>query len=145
VELKAIDPGVFFGGDPGSPDTFQKFYADVEMYANNSDSPDPETYLSQYQCKNAPSPENAWQGENMNRYCDPAYDAMVAEFATTTDLAARQAIAKELNDMVTKTSMTVVPLVHRGTLSAHSVTLGGVIMNAWDSELWNSADWFRVK
>jgi peptide/nickel transport system substrate-binding protein len=46
VELKAIDPGVFFGGDPGSPDTFQKFYADVEMYANNSDNPDPETYLA---------------------------------------------------------------------------------------------------
>ena len=145
VELKAIDPGVFFGGDPGSPDTFQKFYADVEMYANNSDNPDPETYLSQYQCKNAPSPENQWQGENMNRFCDPAYDAKVAELAKTTDLAARQALAKELNDMVTKDSMVVVPLVHRGTLSAHSVTLGGVIMNAWDSELWNTADWFRVK
>ena len=145
VELKAIDPGVFFGGDAGSPDTFQKFYADVEMYANNSDNPDPETYLGQYQCKNAPSPENQWQGENMNRFCDPAYDAKVAELSTTTDLAARQTIAKQLNDMVTKDSMTVIPLVHRGTLSAHSNALGGVIINAWDSELWNVADWFRVK
>jgi peptide/nickel transport system substrate-binding protein len=145
VELKAIDPGVFFGGDAGSPDTFQKFYADVEMYANNSDNPDPETYLGQYQCKNAPSPDNQWQGENMNRFCDPAYDAKVAELSTTTDLAARQAIAKQLNDMVTKDSMTVIPLVHRGTLSAHSNALGGVVINAWDSELWNVADWFRVK
>ncbi len=145
VELKAIDPGVFFGGDAGSPDTFQKFYADVEMYANNSDNPDPETYLGQYQCKNAPSPDNQWQGENMNRFCDPAYDAKVAELSTTTDVAARQAIAKQLNDMVTKDSMTVIPLVHRGTLSAHSNALGGVIINAWDSELWNVADWFRVK
>ena len=145
VELKAIDPGVFFGGDPGSPDTFQKFYADVEMYANNSDNPDPETYLGQYQCKNAPTPDNGWQGENINRFCDPAYDAMVAELSTTTDLAKRQEIAKKLNDMVTKDSMIVIPLVHRGTLSAHSNTLGGVVMNAWDSELWNIADWFRVK
>ena len=145
VELKAIDPGVFFGGDAGSPDTFQKFYADVEMYANNSDNPDPETYLGQYQCKNAPSPDNQWQGENMNRFCDPAYDAKVAELSTTTDIAARQTIAKELNDMVTKNSFTVVPLVHRGTLSAHSNALGGVVINAWDSELWNVADWFRVK
>ena len=145
VELKAIDPGVFFGGDAGSPDTFQKFYADVEMYANNSDNPDPETYLSQYKCVNAPSPENQWQGENMNRFCDPAYDAKVAELSITTDLAARQTIAKQLNDMVTKDSMTVIPLVHRGTLSAHSNALGGVIINAWDSELWNVADWFRVK
>ncbi|MCU0853903.1 MAG: peptide ABC transporter substrate-binding protein, partial [Rhodobacteraceae bacterium] len=37
VELKNVDASVFFGGDPGSPDTFQKFYADVEMYANNFD------------------------------------------------------------------------------------------------------------
>jgi peptide/nickel transport system substrate-binding protein len=145
VELKAIDPGVFFGGDPGSPDTFQKFYADVEMYANNSDTPDPETYLGQYQCKNAPTPESQWQGENINRFCDPAYDALHAKLTQTTDLAERQAIAKQLNDMVTKDSMIVVPLVHRGTLSAHSNSLGGVVINAWDSELWNVADWHRVK
>lgn len=145
TELKAIDPGVFFGGDAGSPDTFQKFYADVEMYANNSDNPDPEAYLGQYQCKNAPSPETQWQGENINRFCDPAYDAKFAELQKTTDLAQRQAIAKELNDMVTKNSMVVVPLVHRGTLSAHSNSLGGVAINAWDSELWNVADWYRVK
>lgn len=145
VELKAIDPSVFFGGDAGSPDTFQKFYADVEMYANNSDGTDPETYLSQYQCKNAPSPDNQWQGENMNRYCDPAYDAKVAELSATTDVAKRQALAKELNNMVTKDTMTVIPLVHRGTLSAHSNALAGVKINAWDSELWNIADWTRVK
>lgn len=145
VELKAIDPSVFFGGDAGSPDTFQKFYADVEMYANNSDGTDPETYLSQYQCKNAPSPDNQWQGENMNRYCDPAYDEKVKVLSTTVDVAERQKIAKELNDMVTKDTMTVIPLVHRGTLSAHSNTLGGVKINAWDSEMWNVADWFRVK
>jgi peptide/nickel transport system substrate-binding protein len=145
VELKAIDPGVFFGGDAGSPDTFQKFYADVEMYANNSESPDPESYLGQYQCKNAPTPESQWQGENINRFCTPEYDALYATLATTTDIAARQDIAKKLNDMVTKDSMIVVPLVHRGTLSAHSNALGGVQINAWDSELWNVADWFRVK
>jgi peptide/nickel transport system substrate-binding protein len=145
VELKAIDPSVFFGGDAGSPDTFQKFYADVEMYANNSDGTDPETYLSQYKCVNAPSPANQWQGENMNRYCDPAYDAKVAELSKTTDIATRQTLAKELNDMVTKDTFTVVPLVHRGTLSAHSNALGGVKINAWDSEMWNVADWFRVK
>jgi peptide/nickel transport system substrate-binding protein len=145
VELKAIDPSVFFGGDAGSPDTFQKFYADVEMYANNFDGTDPESYLTQYKCDKAPSPENQWQGENMNRFCDPAYDALVAELSSTRDEAKRQEIAKKLNDMVTKDSSTVVTLVHRGTLSAHSNALGGVVINAWDSELWNIADWYRVK
>ncbi len=41
--------------------------------------------------------------------------------------------------------MTIVPLVDRGRVSAASNTLGGVILNTWDSELWNAADWYRVK
>ncbi len=145
VELKAIDPGVFFGGDPGSPDTFQKFYADVEMYANNFDGTDPEPYLSQYLCDKIPGPENGWQGENINRYCDPAYDALVAELAKTGEIEKRAEIAKKLNDMLTKDSYVIVPLVDRGRNSAHSNTLGGVVLNTWDSELWNVADWYRIK
>ena len=145
TELKAIDPGVFFGGDAGSPDTFQKFYADVEMYANNFDGTDPESYLAQYLCIKAPGPDNQWQGENMNRFCDAGYDAKMVELSAARDIGARASLAKEMNDMVTKNSFTVVPLVHRGTLSAHSNALGGVKINAWDTEMWNVADWFRVK
>ena len=81
VELKNIDASVFFGGDPGSPDTFQKFYADVEMYANNFDGTDPQSYLNAYRCGNEPNPANGWQGENINRFCDPAYDALLDELA----------------------------------------------------------------
>ena len=133
VELKQVDASVFFGGDPGSPDTFQKFYADVEMYANNFDGTDPEPYLAQYLCDKIPGPENQWQGENINRFCDPAYDALVKE------------MAKKMNDMLTKDSFVVVALVDRGRLSAASNTLGGVVLNTWDTELWNASDWYRVK
>jgi len=38
-----------------------------------------------------------------------------------------------------------VPLVDRGRLSAHSVTLGGVNQNTWDTEMWNVQDWYRIK
>jgi peptide/nickel transport system substrate-binding protein len=145
VELKSIDASVFFGGDAGSPDTFQKFYADVEMYANNFDGTDPEPYLAQYLCSKIPGPDNQWQGENINRFCDPAYDALVAELGKTADMAKRAELARKLNDMLTKDSFTVVALVDRGRLSAHSNTLGGVVLNTWDTELWNAQDWFRVK
>ena len=145
VELKTVDAGVFFGGDPGSPDTFQKFYADVEMYANNFDGTDPEPYVAQYTCDKAPRPETQWQGENVNRFCDPAYDALVAQLLQTRETADRAEIIKKLNDMLTKESHVVVPLVDRGRLSAHSNTLGGVVLNVWDSELWNASDWYRIK
>ncbi|MDP2733126.1 MAG: peptide ABC transporter substrate-binding protein [Hoeflea sp.] len=145
TELKNIDASVFFGGDPASPDTFQKFYADVEMYANNFDGTDPEQYLGQYTCEKAPRPETQWQGENINRFCDPAYDELVAELGRTGEISKRAEIAKKLNDMITKDTMTIVPLVDRGRVSAHSNSLGGVVLNTWDSELWNVADWHRIK
>ena len=145
VELRNLDASVFFGGDPGSPDTFQKFYADVEMYANNFDGTDPQAYLSAYRCGNEPKPSSQWQGENINRFCDEEYDAMLDELSRTGELDKRGEIAKKLNDMVTKDTMTIVPLVDRGRVSAASNTLGGVVLNTWDSELWNAADWYRKK
>lgn len=145
VELKNIDASVFFGGDPGSPDTFQKFYADVEMYANNFDGTDPQAYLAAYRCGLEPRPETQWQGENINRFCDPAYDALLDELSKTAVLEERGRIARQLNEMLTKETYTIIPLVDRGRVSARSNTLGGVVLNTWDSELWNVADWYRIK
>ncbi|WP_370275247.1 peptide ABC transporter substrate-binding protein, partial [Salipiger bermudensis] len=144
TELRNIDSSVFFGGDPGSPDTFQKFYADVEMYANNFDGTDPQSYLQMYRCGNEPKPSTQWQGENINRFCNEEYDALLDELAKTGELSKRGEIAKQLNDIITKETMTIVPLVDRGRVSAHSNTLGGVVLNTWDSELWNAADWYRI-
>jgi len=145
VELKSVDASVFFGGDAASPDTFQKFYADVEMYANNFDGTDAEPYMAQYLCDKIPSPENQWQGENINRFCDPAYDELFKTLSTTTGIEARGEVVKKLNEMLTKDSYVVIPLVDRGRLSAQSNTLGGFILNTWDTELWNVQDWVRVK
>ncbi len=144
TELRNIDASVFFGSDPGSPDTFQKFFADVEMYANNFDGTDPESYMAYWECKQAPSPENQWQGNNMPRYCSEDYDKLVAEMATTGDLNERARLAKAMNDMLMQDYI-ILPLVDRGRVSAHANSLGGVVLNTWDSELWNAADWFRIK
>ena len=145
TELRNLNASVFFGGDPGSPDTFQKFYADVEMYANTFNGTDPQQYLAQYRCGNEPKPSSQWQGENINRFCDPEYDALIDELARTGDIAQRADIAIKMNNMLTKDSYTIVPLVHRGRVSAHANNLGGVKLNVWDSELWNVADWHRMK
>lgn len=145
TDLRNVSASVFFGGDAGSPDTFQKFYADVEMYANNFDGTDPESYLAEHVCDKIPRPETQWQGTNMNRYCNPEYDRLVKELSAATGVDKRGAIAKRLNEMLTKDSYVVLPLIDRGRVSAHSNSLGGVLLNTWDSELWNAADWFRRK
>ena len=145
TELRNVNASVFFGGDPGSPDTFQKFYADVEMYANNFDGADPQAYLSMYRCGNEPKPSSQWAGENINRFCDPAYDAMVEELANTGEIDKRAALAKKMNDMLTKDTYTIVSLVNRGRVTGVSNTLGGFKHSTWDSLLWNAADWYRMK
>jgi peptide/nickel transport system substrate-binding protein len=143
AELRNVNASVFFGGDPGSPDTFQKFYADVEMYANTFNGTDPQSYLGNMLCDKAPRPETQWQGENISRFCMPEYDALYATLTTTAGADERASIARQLNDMAVGNGA-MIPLVHRGRLSAHANTLGGVVLNVWDSELWNVADWYRL-
>ena len=145
TELKTIDASVFFGTDAGSPDTLQKFYADVEMYADNFEGGNPEPYLSKFTCDKAPGPENQWQGENIVRFCSDEYTQLLGELSKTVDPTERGEIGQKLNEMLTKESNAIIPLVYRGTASAVSNRLGGAELNAWDSELWNVQDWYRIK
>ena len=142
TELRNIDAAVFFGGDPASPDTYLKFYADIQMYTNNFDGTDPETYMANWACSDIPSPEKQWLGSNIPRVCDAEYDALIAEMALTASLEERAVIARRMNDILVQNHY-VIPLIWRAKISAHANTLQGVRMNPWDSELWNAADWHR--
>ena len=142
TELRNIDAAVFFGGDPASPDTYMKFYADIQMYTNNFDGVDPEAYMANWTCSEIPEPENQWLGGNIARACNAEYDALAAEMAVTASLEERAVIAKRMNDIVVQNQY-VIPLIWRAKISAHANTLKGVRMNPWDSELWNTADWHR--
>lgn len=144
TELKAVDPSVYFGGDPASPDTFQKFYADVEMHATLGDGTDPGTFLARNQCSEAPSPENQWQGQNTGRFCNEAYDALVAQMGEIAEIETRGEIAKKLDIMIAADSHSVLPLIARGRVSVRGNSLKGYEMNTWDSEFWNIADWSRA-
>lgn len=144
TDLRAIEPSVFFGADQTSPDTFRKFFADVQMYTNFFPGTDPEAYLNNWRCDAAPTPDNGWAGANIPRYCDPDYDALTQKLAQTQEMEARAAIVGQLNEMLIEAGA-IIPLVLRGRVSARANTLAGVKMNAWDSELWNIADWTRTR
>ncbi len=144
TELRNVNGSVFFGGDPGSPDTFQKFYADVEMYANTFNGTDPQAYFGKGVCAQAPSPDNQWQGENIARFCDEEFETVYAELKNTIEMSKRIELGQQLNTIIFEKGG-MIPLVHRGRLSGVSNTLGGVDLNVWDTELWNIADWYRIK
>ena len=143
TELRNIDAGVFFGGDPASPDTYGKFYADIQMYTNAFSGGDPEAYMGSWVCSEINGPDNNWLGNNIPRWCNAEYEALVEEMAQNTDAEERIDLAKRMNDMLVNAGI-LIPLVDRAKVSAHANSLGGVLMNAWDSELWNIADWTRM-
>lgn len=148
TELKNVDAAVYFGGDPASPDTLSKFYADVQMYTNGNDSSDPQQYLGGWLCNdgnNIANATNNWLGENVERWCSPEYDALYRQFVATTDPDQRAELAKQLNDMLVQ-NYVIMPLVFRASPSAWVNTLGGVgELNGWDSEEWNIEDWYRIR
>ena len=69
----------------------------------------------------------------------------MAELAKTAGAEARGKIIIELNDMIVNSPAIIAAGPPRPASRPASKTLGGVEMNAWDSELWNVADWYRVK
>lgn len=142
TELRNIDGAVFFGADPSSPDTLQKFYADVEMYTNNFIGNDPESYFASFTCKEITGPETGWLGTNVSRACSEEYDDLMAQLSVTGETDKRVEYSIQLNDIIIQ-NYWLIPLIHRASLSARANSLGGVRMNGWDSELWNIADWYR--
>lgn len=142
TELRHIDGAVFFGSDQGSPDTLGKFYADVQMYTNNFEGIDPSEYVESWVCEEVPGPHNDWNASNIPRGCSAEFDALVEQLETTEEPQDRIAIIKQINDFVVQNYWEI-PLIWRARVSAKSVSLKGVKMNGWDSELWNVADWYR--
>jgi peptide/nickel transport system substrate-binding protein len=47
-----------------------------------------------------------------------------------------------LNDLVVG-NYSIIPLIHRGSVSAVTNSLTGYKLNPWDAELWNIGDWGR--
>ena len=144
TELKDINPSVFFGDDVTSPDTVGRFYSDIQMYADSSTGPDPESYMGSWIAAQIPGAANSFLGRNVQRFQSDEYDRLHAELQNTVDIERRNQITIALNDLLVA-SYSIIPLIHRGFVSAHANDIEGVWMNAWDSELWNFETWTRRK
>ncbi|MBX0329443.1 peptide ABC transporter substrate-binding protein [Oscillochloris sp. ZM17-4] len=143
VNIKAIDAGVFFGGDTGNPDTLNKFYADLQMYTNSPSDTDPQGYFEGWTCAKVNSSANQWQGGNDGRYCSAEYDALFEQFSKELDPAKRNELAIALNDQIVKDNG-IIPLINRFTPNAKAKTLDGPVGTTFDSGLWNIHTWKRV-
>src|SRR5205823_4630129 len=76
IEVKAVTASVFFSSDVANPDTYPHFYADLQMYTNGPQQPDPEIFLRQFLPGEAATKANKWQGRNITRWQSAEFEGI---------------------------------------------------------------------
>jgi peptide/nickel transport system substrate-binding protein len=140
VELRSEPFTTFFTNT--SPGGANRFFADVQMYADGGD-PDPTAYLSHWTSDQSASRANNWLLANRARYSNKGFDAIAGQLRAETDATKRAQLAIQANDLLVQ-DVAVIPLIQRGAvISGAAKALKGVDPSPWDSELYNVADWTK--
>ena len=141
VELKSVVASVFFSSDVANPDTYAKFYADIEMFQIPMTQPDPAQHMTRYHSRNVASKENKWQGQNFPRWVNKEYDAAIDAAETEIDPVKRAALYIKANDLMWQDTV-FIPVMHRVKVGASANTLRPVI-SGWANDLDSLQDWYR--
>jgi peptide/nickel transport system substrate-binding protein len=141
IEVKAVTASVYFSSDVANPDTYTKFYTDLQMYTVSMTQPDPEVFMMQFLSWEAASKENKWQGRNITRWQNKEYDDIFKAAQTELDPVKRAAMLITLNEMVVNNQI-VIPVVGRPSVVAMSSKLVAA-MSGWDNNTWDIQDWYK--
>jgi peptide/nickel transport system substrate-binding protein len=141
VELKAVPATVFFGSDPGNPDTLAHFYADMQMFASSLGF-DPQRRMGYFASSEIAQKANNWAGRNVVRWANAEYDRLWKQVEAELDPIKRAVFFIRMNDLLIE-EVVVIPVVWRKTVSAVSHTLRGLALSPWDLNLADLAYWYR--
>jgi peptide/nickel transport system substrate-binding protein len=141
IELKSIPASVFFSSDFGSPDTYTKFFCDMEMYTSIIGPPDPARFMDFFCSWEIASKENKWVGRNSSRWHSEDYDKLYRASEKELDPVKRAAMFIRMNDMAID-SRYVIPIVNRPTVAAVSRKLRAT-MNGFATDLFLLQDWYK--
>ncbi|WFU26952.1 peptide ABC transporter substrate-binding protein [Bradyrhizobium sp. CB1717] len=141
IEVKAVTASVFFSSDVGNPDTYSKFYADMEMYNTTQPQPDPERLLNQCVSWEIATKDNKWLGRNNSRYSDPEADKAYKAAQNELDPVKRAALLMKVDEIFCEAHV-FLPLLSRHIVNAGVNSLMADI-SGWDTITWNLASWYR--
>jgi peptide/nickel transport system substrate-binding protein len=143
MELKTVVASVFFGSDPGNPDTARRFSADLQMFQIIMTRPDPQRFMEAFTSWQVATKANRWSGNNTTRWRSEEYDRLWRGAERELDPVKRAALFIRMNDLLIQ-QVAVVPIVWRDTADAVSTRLRGVETTPWSSVLGRLAYWHRV-
>lgn len=141
IELKSITASVYFSSDVANPDTYTKFFCDMQMYTTTMSQPDPEQFMNQFVSWEMSKKDNKWQGRNITRWQNEEYDKTYRAAEGELDPLKRAAMLIKLNDLVVG-GHAVIPVVARPLVGGHSNRLTPRL-SGWDNTMWRVADWYR--
>ena len=142
IELKTVQASVFFSSDMTNPDTFGKFFADVEMYLNNRAGTDPDRFMQQWVSWEICQKANGWQLQNKTRWSSPDYDKAFRASENELDPVKRAALFIQMNDMACAAGH-VVPVAVRAQVTALGKSIVAPL-TGWDIDLSGIHDWYRA-
>jgi peptide/nickel transport system substrate-binding protein len=141
LELKSVTASVYFSSDVANPDTYTKFYADIQMYTTTMTEPDPETFMAQFVSWDAATKDNKWQGRNITRWKNEEYDKAFRAAEAELDPVKRAALFIRMNELVVG-DVAVIPVVYRPKVQTMASGLRGQI-SGWDNDLAMLFDWYK--
>jgi peptide/nickel transport system substrate-binding protein len=141
LELKAVMASVYFSSDVANPDTYTKFYCDMQMYTTTMTQPDPQVFMEQFTTAEVATKANKWQGRNISRWRSDEYDKVFHAAQNDLDPVRRASLFVKMNDLVI-TGRHIIPVVGRPRTSTQSSKLKSVL-SGWDNDLWLLKDWYR--
>ncbi len=141
IELKSITAAVFFSSDVANPDTYGKFWSDMQMYSTTMTQPDPERFMDQYTSWEISSKANKWQGRNIVRWQSADYDKAFRAAETELDPVKRVAIFISMNDMVVA-GQSIIPLSNRPRVRGVGLKLA-LQLTGFDLDFSGLQNWYR--
>ncbi len=141
LELKSVVAAVYFGSDFANPDTYQKFWADMQMYTTTMTQPDPQFFMEQWTTEQIAQKANKWASRNLVRWSNKEYDDTFKAAQVELDPAKRAAMFIKMNDILINDGY-VIPLFARprpvGTVNKLAVNI-----SPWDNLTSHMAWWWR--
>lgn len=141
LELKSVVASVFFSSDVANPDTYTKFWSDMQMYTTTMPQADPQLFMNQFVSWEMSTRANSWQGRNILRWRSEEYDRIYREAEGELDPVKRAALFIRMNDLVVGSNY-VIPVVRRPRVRASLNNLRPVL-SAWDNDFWLLSHWHR--
>ncbi len=142
MELKSVTASVFFSSDVANPDTYTKFYCDIQMYTTTMTQPDPERVHEPVRRPGRSRPRRtSGRAATSRAGRTRSTTRPTARRRSELDPVKRAALFIRMNDLACS-DHAVIPVVYRPKVGG-GLEQAAARISGWDNDLGTLKDWYR--